>query len=122
MISNFKFRIFESKLSFFNSAILSNLMSNSPILIPQSFFPHTICTFMVADLNTSQRRIREVGGRGGGGVPPFFPITCFFCNHFGKLQTVLFKVELIINNAPLTYVYPNAIETCLIPNHFLFGK
>ena len=45
-----------------------------------------------------------------------------FCNHFGELQTVLFEVELIINNAPLTYVYPNAIETCLTPNHLLFGR
>ena len=26
----------------------------------------------------------------------------FFCNHFEELQTVLFEVELIINNAPLT--------------------
>ena len=26
-----------------------------------------------------------------------------FCNHFEKLQTVLFEVELIINTAPLTY-------------------
>ena len=29
------------------------------------------------------------------------------------------KVELIVNNAPLTltYVCPNTIETCLTPNH-----
>ena len=53
---------------------------------------------------------------------PFFGITCFLCNHFQELQTVLFKVELVINNAPLTYVYPNTIETCLTPNYFLFGK
>ena len=32
---------------------LANLMSDSPILIPQSFFPHTICTLMVVDVNTS---------------------------------------------------------------------
>ena len=32
---------------------------------------------------------------------------------------MLFKVELIINNKPLTYVYRNAIET---PNHLSFGR
>ena len=61
-ISNFKFRIFKSKLSLpikacsfaiLNSAILSNLMSNSPMLVPQSFFPHTICTLMVVHVDTS---------------------------------------------------------------------
>ena len=46
----------------------------------------------------------------------------FFCSYFEELQTVLFEVELIINNAPLTYVYPNAIGTCLTPNHLLFGR
>ena len=35
---------------------------------------------------------------------------------------MLFEVELIINNKPLTYVYPNTIETCLTPNHLLFGR
>ena len=35
---------------------------------------------------------------------------------------MLFEVELIIINAPLTYVYPNTIETCLTPNYLLFGK
>ena len=53
------------------------------------------------------------------------PIFCnhlFFCNHFEKLQTVLSELELIINNAPLTYVYPNTIETCLTPNNLLFGR
>ena len=51
----------------------------------------------------------------------FFAITCFFCNHFEELQTVLSEVGLIINNVPLTYVYPNTIETCLTPSHLLFG-
>ena len=48
-----------------------------------------------------------------GARPLFFAITYYFCNHFLELQTVLFEVELIINSAPLTYVYPNTIETCL---------
>ena len=47
---------------------------------------------------------------------------CFFCNHFEELQTALFEVELIINNASLTYFYPNTIETCLTPNNLLFGR
>ena len=52
-----------------------------------------------------------------------FFLTCrggFFCNHFDKLY--LFKLQLITNNAPLTYVYPNIIETCLTTNHLLFGR
>ena len=47
----------------------------------------------------------------------FFFFFVFFCNHFEELQTVLFEVKLIINNTPLTYVYPNTIETCLTSNH-----
>ena len=31
----------------------------------------------------------------------------FFCNQSVELQTMLFDVELIINNGPLIYVYPN---------------
>ena len=53
------------------------------------------------------------------------PVFCnhlLFCNHFEELQTVLSEVELIINNAPLTYDYPNTIGTCLTPNHLLFGR
>ena len=45
-----------------------------------------------------------------------------FWKHFEELETVLFEVELIINNAPLTYAYPNTIETYLTPNHLLFGR
>ena len=42
--------------------------------------------------------------------------------HFEELQTVSFEVELIINNKPLTYVYPNTIKTCFTPNHLLFSR
>ena len=28
----------------------------------------------------------------------------------------------IVSTAPLTYVYLNTIETCLTPNHLLFGR
>ena len=65
----------------------------------------------------------EADSEGGarGRTRPFFAITCFFCSHFKKLQTVLFEVEMIINNAPLTYVYPNTIETCLTPIIYFFA-
>ena len=53
---------------------------------------------------------------------PHFLQSLVFLNHFEELQTVLFKVELIINNAPLIYVYPNTIETCLTPDHLLFDR
>ena len=53
---------------------------------------------------------------------PLFCNHLLFRNHFGELQPVLFEVELIMNNAPLTYVYPNTIETCLKPNDLLFGR
>ena len=64
-------------------------------------------------------------GRTPSPLPPLFfflqslaVVVGFFCNHFEELQTVLFEVELITNNAPLTYVYLNTIETCLTPpNH-----
>ena len=66
------------------------------------------------------------GGRGWSGSVPslFFCSHLFFgfCNHFEELGTALFEVELIINNAPLAYVYPNTIETCLTPSHLLFDK
>ena len=39
----------------------------------------------------------EGGWERGGTLP-------IFCNHFEELQTVLFEVELIINNAPSTNV------------------
>ena len=45
-----------------------------------------------------------------------------FYNHFEELQTVLFEVELIIDNEPLIYIYPNIIETCLTPNCLVFGR
>ena len=65
-----------------------------------------------------QKRIQEGGeGEGGGGRKPLF-----FCNHFEELQIVLLEVELIINNATLTYVYPNTIKTCLTPDQMLFDR
>ena len=37
-------------------------------------------------------------------------------------ENMSLEVELIFNNALLTYVYPNTIGTCLTPNHLLLGR
>ena len=64
----------------------------------------------------------EGGGEWGVGVrAPYFLRSLVFCNHFEELQTMLFKVELIINNAPLIDVYPNTIETCLTHNYLFLA-
>ena len=68
-----------------------------------------------------QRRIHGVV-RGARALPIFCNHLIFFCSHFEELQIELFEVELIVNNAPLTYVYPNTIETCLTPNHLLVDR
>ena len=66
---------------------------------------------------------READLRGARGArTPYFLQSVVFCNHFEELQTVLFEVVLIINNAPLIYVYPNTIDTSLTPNYLLFGR
>ena len=57
-----------------------------------------------------------------GARAPFFCSHLFFCNRFEELHTALFEVELITNNAPLRYVYPNTTQTCLTPNHSLFRR
>ena len=41
---------------------------------------------------------------------------------YEQLQTILFEIERIINNRPITYFYDNESESCLIPNHLLFGR
>ena len=57
-------------------------------------------------------RGRGWGRRGGGrGAPLFLQSVVFFVITLEELQTVLLEAELIINNAPLTYVYANTIET-----------
>ena len=54
-------------------------------------------------------------------LPRYILQSLVFYNHFEEIQSMLFEVELIIHNAPSTYVYPNTIETCLTPNYLLFG-
>ena len=39
-----------------------------------------------------------------------------------QMQTVLFEVEMILNNRPLTYVYTDKIENALTPNNLLFSR
>ena len=41
---------------------------------------------------------------------------------FEELQTLLFEIEAILNNRPLTYQYPTDLQSCLSPNHLLFGR
>lgn len=62
------------------------------------------------------------GGRGGRTPSLFFAITCFFLNHFEKPKILLFEVEMISNNALLTYASQNTIETCVTLNQLLFGR
>ena len=57
----------------------------------------------------------DLEGAQGARALPFLQSFAFFCDHFEELQTVLIKVKLIINNSPLTYVYPNTIKTYLTP-------
>ena len=41
---------------------------------------------------------------------------------YDEIQIVLFEFEMMLNNRPLTYIYPNGIENTLTPNHLLFGR
>ena len=79
----------------------------------------------ISSLKSKQDYLHALESDSGGREGCTFPIFCnhlFFCNHFKELQTLLFEVELIINDVPLTYVYTNIIETCLTPKHLLFGS
>ena len=66
---------------------------------------------MFAQVRNSRGRFKR--GRGER-VPPIF------CNHL-FLPITLKKYKLINNNAPLIYVYPNTIETCLTPNYLFLA-
>ena len=57
--------------------------------------------------------------------PPFILQSLVFLQSLWRTTNCVYWswiVELIIKNATLTYVYPNIIETCSIPNHLLFGR
>ena len=69
-------------------------------------------------------QLSEVDLEEGPGVRPYQSFVCnhlFFRNHFEELQTALIIVKLIINNAPVTYLYPNTTKKYFTPNHLLFG-
>ena len=38
------------------------------------------------------------------------------------MQTVLFECEAILNNDPLTYIYPRDLTSWLTPNHLLYDR
>ena len=40
---------------------------------------------------------------------------------FKEWQTLLFEIELILNNRPLYEIYDDDVEDVLIPNHLLLG-
>ena len=41
---------------------------------------------------------------------------------YQELETVLSEVEQIINNRPITYNYSDSEQSCLTPNHLLYGR
>ena len=41
---------------------------------------------------------------------------------YEELQTVLYEVEQLINNRPITYYYSDNEESCLTPNRLLYGR
>ena len=42
--------------------------------------------------------------------------------NYDEMMTLLLEIELIVNNRPITYVYPNELQECLTPNHLLFSR
>ena len=41
---------------------------------------------------------------------------------YEELQTILYGIELVLNNRPLTFTYENPNDSVLTPNHLLFGR
>ena len=41
---------------------------------------------------------------------------------YEEMRTVLFECEAILNNRPLTFIYPTELTSCLTPNHLLYGR
>ena len=91
--------------------VFINILNFRWVLITRELFKNT---FEPVASSPLQRRIQGVTR---GHAPPLFCYHFFFFgSHFEELQTLLFEVELFINYASLTYVYPNTIETCLTPS------
>ena len=76
-------------------------------MILKSAIAFVLTHYSPALLFYTRNRLKGEGGAQGAHdpPPPYFLQSLVFCNHFEELQTVLFTVELIINNTPLTYVY-----------------
>ena len=41
---------------------------------------------------------------------------------YEEILTIFVEIERIVNNRPITYVYPSEIESCVTPNHLIFGR
>ena len=104
--------------------------SNSIPLKSSSRLSNSLSSFslnLFSDSSSEYSLSAEVDLEGVLGCPPPPRLSLFcnhqiFCHHFEELQTVLTDVKLIINSAPLTYVYPNTIKTYLTTNHLLLGR
>ena len=42
--------------------------------------------------------------------------------NYEQMQSVLQEIVAIVNNRPLTYVYPIELETCITQNHLLLCR
>ena len=83
------------------------------------------CFCLAKGRNRAQVCYKDVTSGTNSGRRHRHPVFCnhlFFAITMKNCKTVLFEVELILNNALLTHVYPSTIETCLKPNHLLFGR
>ena len=85
----------------------------SSLSVPPNYIIYLHILYTELDLEG----VREVRSPAFGRAP-----WAHFCDHFEELHTVFIEVKLIINNAPLTYVYLNTIKKYLTPNHLLFGR
>ena len=41
---------------------------------------------------------------------------------YEELQTILYEIDIILNNILLTFTYENPNDPLLSPNHLLFGR
>ena len=99
---------------------------NFEISLPQKFLKSELGKLIPNFPRKHMITSTNLAGVGGG--LPIFVITCFFAITLKLRRTTncvicCVEVELIINNAPATYIYyRNSIETCLTTNHLLFDR
>ena len=41
---------------------------------------------------------------------------------YEERSALLFEVEIVVINHHITSLYPNNLESCVTPNHLLFGR